>query len=160
PPIPEPSLSMMLFPLRRVRGLVSAVAFAIPALALTASATMAQVLGSDVRGTVTDARTHTPIMGARVAIATPERVAITDQRGTYTLRDLPAGNYVIITSAIGRKAENRSVTVDGSKAATLDVSLSEGSLMLSSVVVSATRTQESASRVASTVSVLSPEQVR
>jgi iron complex outermembrane receptor protein len=116
--------------------------------------------GGDLRGTVTDARTHSAIIGARVAVMTPARVAITDQRGQYTLRDLPAGTYVIMTSAIGRKADSSSVTVTSGGNTTLDVSLKEGSLLLSSVVVSATRTQVEAAKVASTVNVLTPEQVR
>jgi iron complex outermembrane receptor protein len=120
----------------------------------------AQQHGGDVRGTITDARTHTPIIGARVAVVTPARVAITDQRGMYTLRELPAGTYVVTTSAIGRKADTSSVTVTPNGTATLDVSLQEGSLLLSGVVVSATRTQVEAAKVASTVNVLTPEQVR
>jgi iron complex outermembrane receptor protein len=128
--------------------------------ALVPGSLLAQRFGGDVRGTVTDARTRTPIMGARVAIATPERVSITDQRGTYTLRDLPPGTYVVLTSAIGRKVDSSSVTVAAGGSTTLDVSLNEGSLLLSSVVVSATRTQVEAAKVASTVNVLTPEQVR
>ena len=127
---------------------------------LGASSAIAQLRGGDVRGTVTDSRTHTPIMGARVSIATPERVAITDQRGAYTLRDLPAGRYVVTTGAIGRTSDTSRVTVAAGGSAALNVSLKDGSLMLSSVVVSATRTAENAGKVASTVNVLTPEQVR
>jgi outer membrane receptor protein involved in Fe transport len=126
---------------------------AIPAAAQTGGA-------GDVRGTVTTAETHAPIAGARVSIRTPERVAITDARGTYVLRSLPAGAYVVRTTAIGRKADSSTVTVSAGRAATLDVSLAEGSLLLSSVVVSATRTPMEASKVASTVNVLTPEQVQ
>jgi outer membrane receptor protein involved in Fe transport len=50
------------------------------------------------------------------------------------------------------------VTAGGS--ATADFALKEGSLLLSGMVVSATRTPVEASKVASTVNVLSPEQVR
>ena len=44
-----------------------------------------------------------------------QRVAITDQRGAYMLRDLPAGTYVVMTSAIGRKADSSSVTRDAER---------------------------------------------
>lgn len=142
------------------RRLVSAAMLALPAIGFAATTAMGQIRAGDVRGTVTDARTHTPIMGARVAIVTPERVAITDQRGAYTLRDLPAGRYVVTTSGIGRKADSSMVTISGGSAVTHDVSLKDGSLMLSSVVVAATRTQVEAAKVTSTVNVLTPEQVR
>ncbi len=114
----------------------------------------------DVRGTVTDSRTNTPVNGARVYIAAPERAALTDERGRYVLRGLPAGSYVVTTTSLGRKADSSSVTVSGSSAATLDIALKEGSLLLSSMVVSATRTPTEARKVASTVNVLTSEQVR
>jgi iron complex outermembrane receptor protein len=88
------------------------------------------------------------------------RVAIADARGTYLLRDLPAGLYVLRVSAIGQKPDSASVSVTAGATATADFALKEGSLLLSSVVVSATRTPIEASKVASTVNVLSPEQVR
>jgi iron complex outermembrane receptor protein len=146
---------------RRLSGTPLAAALAAFALLLSSRPASAQQRGGgDVRGVVSDARTHTPIMGARVAVTTPERVAITDQRGMYTLRDLPGGMYVVTTTAIGRKVDTSSVTVIPGSATALNISLGEGSLLLSSVVVSATRTQVEAAKVASTVNVLTPEQVR
>lgn len=130
-------------------------------LFVLAPAAAAQAGGSGaVQGTVTAADTHTPIAGARVSIRTPQRVAVTDAHGAYTLRALPAGTYVVRTTAIGRKADSSSVAVSAGRATTLDVSLAEGSLLLSSVVVSATRTPMEANKVASTVNVLTPEQVQ
>jgi outer membrane receptor protein involved in Fe transport len=109
---------------------------------------------------VTGTETHAPIMGARVSIVSPERVTITSDAGTYILRDVPAGTYTVYTSAIGRKPDSSKVTVIAGGSATLDFALKEGSLLLSSVIVSATRTPIAASQVASTVNVLTPEQVR
>src|SRR4051812_43816719 len=85
---------------RRLLGTRLVPALAGIALAFLSSSAYAQQRGGDVRGTVTDARTHTAVIGARVAIIMPARVAIADQRGMYTLRDLPAGTYVVTTSAI------------------------------------------------------------
>ncbi|HEV8215432.1 MAG TPA: TonB-dependent receptor plug domain-containing protein, partial [Gemmatimonadaceae bacterium] len=124
-----------------------------------ASTALAQT-GSEVRGTVTTSETHVAVIGARVSIAAPERVAISDQRGAYTLRNLPAGTYRVITTAIGRKPDTSSVAVAAGRPTTLEISLKEGSLLLSSMIVSATRTPMEASKVASTVNVLSPEQVQ
>lgn len=128
------------------------------AVALSAATLSAQQAG-DVRGTVTDTRTKSPIIGAKVSIASPERAALTDERGRFVLRNLPAGTYVVTTTAIGRKADSGSVTV-AAGATTFDVVLKEGSLLLSSMVVSATRTPTEANKVASTVNVLTSEQVR
>jgi outer membrane receptor protein involved in Fe transport len=139
------------------RAVRSAVVIAGSSLTITSIA-IAQRSG--IRGTVTSAENHAPIAGARIAIASPMRVAIADARGTYVLRDLPAGSYVLRVSAIGQKPDSASVSVTAGATATADFALKEGSLLLSSVVVSATRTPIEASKVASTVNVLSPEQVR
>ncbi|MFI5229560.1 MAG: TonB-dependent receptor domain-containing protein [Gemmatimonadales bacterium] len=126
---------------------------------LGAAITVAAQTG-DIRGTITNAQTRAPVAGARVAVATPERVAITGEHGDYLLRALPAGRYTVFTTAVGRKPDTSSVTVSAGSAASHDVALAEGSLLLSSVVVSATRTAVDASKVASTVDVLTPEQVK
>src|SRR5437899_518153 len=133
--------------------------FSTALVVLAAPALLAQQ-GSSIHGTVTNAQTHTPISGARVAIRLPERVAITDERGTYILRDVPAGSYKVFVGAIGRATDSSAASVRAGASATHDVSLGEGSLLLSSVIVSATRTPIEAAKAASTVNVLTPEQVR
>ncbi len=138
---------------------IASFALATLAALVTPPAAWAQ-RGGNVQGTVTNTETKAPISGARVAIMSPERVAITNEDGKYVLRDIPAGKYTVFTTAIGRKPDSSSVSVSAGSAATLDVSLKEGSLLLSSVIVSATRTPVEASKVASTVNVLTPEQVR
>jgi outer membrane receptor protein involved in Fe transport len=150
----------MTVPLMRLLARVAPTMLVAVGLSVTAPhAAQAQRTGN-VHGTVTNAQSHAPIMGARVAIASPERVAITDARGTYILRDVPGGTYVIRTSAIGQKPDSSTITVGTGSSPVLDVALREGSLLLSSMIVSATRTDVAASKVASTVNVLSPEQVR
>jgi outer membrane receptor protein involved in Fe transport len=129
-------------------------------VAIVASVPAAAQRGSSIHGAVTNAETHAPIMGARVWIMSPDRVAIANENGTYILRDVPAGTYTVFASAIGRKRDSSRVTVTAGSSATLDIALKEGSLLLSSVIVSATRTPEEANKVASTVNVLTPEQVR
>jgi len=111
-----------------------------------------------VQGTVTGA--GAPVTGARVAIETPARVAISDDRGAYALRGLPAGRYQVVVTALGFEPAVRAVEVSASETSTLDVSLKQGSLMLSSVVTTATRTPTEANMVATTVNVLTPYQIR
>ncbi|HEY4132596.1 MAG TPA: TonB-dependent receptor plug domain-containing protein, partial [Gemmatimonadaceae bacterium] len=136
-----------------------AAALAAGAMMLAASTASAQK-GGNIRGTITSAESHTPLKGARAAINTPARVAIADENGVFVIRDLPPGTYTVLMSAIGHKSDSSRVTVASGSTATGDIALKEGSLLLSSVVVSATRTAVDASKVASTVNVLTPEQVR
>ena len=133
---------------------------ALLALGFTAAASSATAQGGgSVRGNVTGADSHDPVIGARIAVQQPERVALTDSRGAYVIRDLPAGQYEITVTAIGRKPFHTNVTVNAGQAAALDVALEVGPLMLSSVVVTATRSPTEASQVATTVNVLTPEHI-
>ncbi|MGH7618292.1 MAG: TonB-dependent receptor, partial [Gemmatimonadaceae bacterium] len=136
-------------------------AMAVASLMTVASAAIAgaQRTGGIIRGVVTSAD-HTPLMGARISIANPERVSISDDHGAFVLRDVPAGTYTVLSTAIGKKPDSSSVTVASGATATLDISMKEGSLLLSSVVVSATRSPIEANKVTSTVNVLTPEQTR
>ena len=115
--------------------------------------------GGTLRGVVTAAGSSTPVAGARVGVMTPARAAITDEHGAYVLRQLPAGRHELVITALGREAVRDTVTVAGGETTRHDVALRSGSLLLSNVIVSATRTPTPASRVASTVNVLGPEQI-
>ncbi len=117
----------------------------------------AQGTGS-VSGTVTAAEGY-PLRGARVASVSPDRIALTDERGRYLLRNVPAGRQAIVVSAVGRQLQRHVVQVAAGTTASLDARLEQGALMLSGLVTSATRTPAEASRVAATVNVLSAEQV-
>jgi iron complex outermembrane receptor protein len=116
--------------------------------------------GGSVRGSVTAADTRAPIAGARVAVATPSRVGISDDAGNYVLRDLPPGQYDLVITAVGRKPLHAPITVQAGQETRMDVALEAGSIMLSSVLVSATSTPIEATRVAATVNVLTQAQVR
>lgn len=137
----------------------AAMGAALLAAVVAASPVAAQARGT-IRGIVTDSDTHAPIAGARVSVATPSRVAITEKRGAYTLRDLPAGRYVVTVTAMGRRPAQREVTLGSGESATADVALARGPLLLSEIIVSATRTPTPANHVASTVNVLDPVEVR
>jgi iron complex outermembrane receptor protein len=112
----------------------------------------------DIHGRVTSATGA--VIGARVAIERPARVVIADERGDYTLRSLPAGHYEVVVTALGYRPARRGADVTANQSTTLDLSLEQGSLMLSSVVTTATRTPTEASKVATTVNVLTPYQIR
>ncbi|MBW3630653.1 MAG: carboxypeptidase-like regulatory domain-containing protein, partial [Gemmatimonadetes bacterium] len=69
---------------------------------LFSSALPAYAQNGGVTGTVRDVATSTPLRGIRVeAVSATGRVgatAVTAENGTYTLRDLPPGNYALVIS--------------------------------------------------------------
>lgn len=126
------------------------------ALALLPSVLAAQ--SGTLRGAVVT-REKKPIGGAQVTIETPARVALTSEAGTFVVRDLPPGHYEVLVTALGYEPTRKVVDLAAGKSTTLDVILAPGSLMLSSVIVTATRTPTEANRVATTVNVLAPEHI-
>jgi outer membrane receptor protein involved in Fe transport len=118
----------------------------------------ARAQGGEVYGRISAAGAS--VVGARVSIEIPPRVSITDERGTYTLRGIPAGHYDVVITALGYKSAKRGVDVSANQSATLDVSLEQGSLMLSSVITTATRMPTEASKVATTVNVLTAYEIK
>src|SRR6185295_9832675 len=117
----------------------------LPLVFLAPAVLHAQGSGS-LRGTVTTS--DHALAGARVSIEAPGRVAITDEKGKYHLRNIPAGHYDVQVAALGYTPQRKGVVVAAGQTAGLDVSLERGSLLLSSVIVSATRTPVEANKVA------------
>lgn len=113
-----------------------------------------------LHGTVKTAATGAAIQGARITLARPNRSATSDDKGFYEIRDLPSGRYDVTVTAAGWEPAQQTVTLKTSQSATLDVELLPGSIMLSAVVVTATDAPTEAKKVAATVNVMTPEQVK
>lgn len=86
-------------------------------------------------GTVTDAKTGEPLVGANVFIPELSKGAPTDIDGNYTITDIPVGTYDIRISYIGYSEVTRSVEInEGSQE--LNIALTAG-VELSEMVVTA-----------------------
>jgi iron complex outermembrane receptor protein len=130
-------------------------------------ATLALLCGSglsaqgtgNVRGTVTGTLSKATISGACVSVDQSTCAAVSDRRGSYTVRGLSAGSHELLITAIGSKPSRQSVQVTAGQTVTADVALEAGPLLLSSIISSATRLPTEGGKVASTVNVLTPEQI-
>ena len=128
------------------------------ALAVVAfNSASAQQRQGGIQGTITGP--NGPVTGARISVERPPRLAITDDRGTYTLRGIPVGGYEIVVTALGYKPARRAVNVIANQLLPVDIALEQGSLMLSGVVTTATRTPTLADQVATTLNVLTPREI-
>ena len=113
-----------------------------------------------LKGVVTAADTHAPVGGACVSLAPPSCAVLTDAHGVYFIRGVPAGAATVTVTASGSEPARDTVTVADGQTATLDVALAPGPLLLSSIVVTATRSPTEAERVATTMDVLTAQQVK
>lgn len=115
-------------------------------------ATAQQVL----EGTVTDAQTKEPVIGAIVASSREaQKGTATDEQGKYRLT-LQSGSHTITIAAIGYKAAQRAVELTGNST-TLDVALDADKVELGPVVVSAGRFEQNLGEVTVSMEVLQPQ---
>jgi iron complex outermembrane receptor protein len=128
-------------------------------LALLAPCALQAQRTGTIRGTITSAESHQPLIGAHVSIAQPERAVVTDGSGRYVLRDVPAGSYAVTVSLLGFTHSTVDVTVSAGSTVTHDVALATGPLLLNGLVVTATRVPTAANKVASTVNVLTSQEI-
>jgi hypothetical protein len=84
-----------------------------------------------VRGTVTEARTKTPLAGASVSIEGSTNTVITDNKGAFTLRTYKNLPVTITVSFVGYRTQDAVVSGD----APVTVELQESSSQLTEVAV-------------------------
>ncbi|MEO6283983.1 MAG: TonB-dependent receptor [Dyadobacter sp.] len=70
-------------------------------LIVFATTGLAQSFTSTIRGTVKDADTGLPLVGAAVSVHRAEKGTITDPQGAFRLENLPVGRYQLTVSYIG-----------------------------------------------------------
>ena len=111
------------------------------ALAILASATVAQAQQGSVNVRVTEARTARPVLEAQVAIAGTTIGALTNAEGRATLRGVPLGTQTVRVLRIGFSEAKQTVRVVAGEEATVEITISPVAVDLSPVVITATGTQ-------------------
>jgi outer membrane receptor protein involved in Fe transport len=130
------------------------------ALLLTACAARLAAQTGTLTGQVTASETSRPVAGASVSVAGTSLGTTTDHSGRYRIAGIAPGSYAVTVSARDLQPVTQTVAVRAGEAATADFALAPGSILLSGVVASATRSLEPAQRVTATVNVLGPEEIR
>lgn len=124
----------------------------------------AQAQTADVRGTVTNAQDQ-PLPSVNIVLEradSGERVAgaSTTVDGTFRIRTVSPGTYRLVASAVGYTETTRTLTLNAGTRHTVSLQLKSERYGLEEVVVSATRTQQDLGSVASSVSVLGPQELQ
>jgi iron complex outermembrane receptor protein len=110
-------------------------------------------------GTVTDDGGQA-IGRASVRLLNTNFGTITDASGKFTLSGLDAGRFILQVSAIGYATRTVEVSVGAAESSDLKLNLSESSVQLSDVVVTAQKQEEDKQKIPATISTLSSEQVQ
>jgi TonB-dependent starch-binding outer membrane protein SusC len=116
-----------------------ALAFVVAALA---PPVWGQQVAYTIQGRVLDANTHAGLAGAQVSLKGTRFGALADETGAYSVQaQVPAGQYTLVYSYIGRATEERPVPLAGERTVRVpDVLLRESAVSLEAVVVTGTAT--------------------
>lgn len=88
----------------------------------TAGTALAQSTGR-VAGTLLEAETNRPLVGANVLLEELSRGAISDAEGRFSLPDVPAGEYTLTASSVGFQTLSQSVRVEAGQTTDLPLIL-------------------------------------
>lgn len=132
----------------------------LPLLTLLASPVWSQSESGSIRGSVVDAVTREPLIGANVFVIGTSFGAASDLDGGFVIRALPSGTYRVQASVIGYKAQIASdVVVAPGREAQLQFALQPAAIDLEAVVVEASYFREIADAQVS-AQTLSYEEIR
>ena len=125
----------------------------------------AQQRYAEVNGLITDALNGQPLQGAAVVLKQPGFVGIidgttTNRNGQYRLSQILPGQYELIIRYVGFDEEKMPITIDAGQLRNLDASLEQNRIHLNTVVVSASRQEETILDAISSVSVVSDHDVQ
>ena len=67
---------------------------------------------NSITGTITDSETGTPLEQVSVYIPQLEKGTITDENGTFTIKNVPEGNYKLVVSYLGYETHSTSFQIN------------------------------------------------
>ena len=115
------------------RGILASVA----ALSLSASVALGQgTLAGRVTAQATDG-----LPEARVLVVGTSLVGTTGADGRYTIRNVPAGAWVVRVLRVGYQEQKKSVTMESGQTVTVDFTLEQAIVQLNALVATATGEQ-------------------
>jgi TonB-dependent receptor len=112
--------------------------------ALQISATNLIAAAGIINGVVSDAISGGFLVGAEVRISGLDVVAVTNSEGRFTLRSVPAGNYTLEATYLGRAPQRAAVTVVDNQTSVVSMvvaPLSDSSAPINGMVVIGSRPQ-------------------
>ncbi|MGH7502911.1 MAG: SusC/RagA family TonB-linked outer membrane protein [Longimicrobiales bacterium] len=97
----------------------------------------AQATGS-VRGTVIEAGTQQPLVGAQVSVEGTQRGGLTDSNGSFLITGVPVGTVTVRVESIGYRSVEQQTSVADGQAAVVNFELQQSAIGLDEIVVTGT----------------------
>jgi len=130
------------------------------ALLLPALSAQAQAQTGSIEGTVLNADTGEPLRGAQVHIPDTSIGALTNDRGVFTLANVPAGEVQLRVMRIGFGTQTTPVSVTPDAVATVEVRLRQSAVALDQIVVTGTGAPTERRRVGHTLATIDSERLQ
>ncbi len=111
-----------------------------------------------IRGNIKDERSN-PVSYASVYLLNSNFFAITDTSGSFSIKNIPEGNYVVVVSGIGYATINETIHVTQEGKTPFDFQLADASRQLDEVIVTAEKKEENLQAIPSSISALSAKSV-
>ena len=118
--------------------------------AMSPSSVAGQATGN-IRGTIVQSPSGTPIPSVQVALVGTQRGTITDRNGVYQLTAVPVGEYELRAISIGYTTQTQTVTVTANQVTTVDFQLTESILDIEELVVTGVAGETAVGRLPFTV---------
>ena len=111
------------------------------ALCVALSLPTAVAAQGTVEGTVTDAATNQPLVGAQVSVVGLAMGGLTGDAGGFSVGGIPAGTHPVEITYLGYTTERRDITVVDGQTVRLDLALGQSTIGLGGLVVVGTRSR-------------------
>jgi iron complex outermembrane recepter protein len=128
-------------------------------LIFIAATSFAQSQTGKIVGTVSDS-SGTALTYAAISIQHTNKGTATDNKGNFSLSNIPAGTITVVISAVGFRAQQQTVTLAAGEVQQLAVVLATAPRLLGEVVVTSRRRDERKENLTSSISVISPQAIQ
>jgi len=112
-----------------------------------------------IRGRITSAANREPIPDVAVRVEGGAAAAVSDASGRYFLSGVPLGTRAVLAQRVGFERGRTIVVVSADSSVTADFSLSEATVTLPGVIVTASREEERPEEVPASVGVVSGAEI-
>lgn len=121
--------------------------------------TQAQTGKGSITGTVKD-KTQKPVGLATIQVEQTAFGAYTDERGKFTIKNIPQGNYIIIVSLVGFESIRQNVTVKAGETTTVSFDVPKKIHLLKEVSITSTGIKGETKDIPGTISVIDAKQIQ
>lgn len=128
-----------------------AICFLLPALL--------QAGGGEIKGKITEQESGKPLAGANVFLKGTNIGSSTNIDGEYSIRNVPAGSYILVVTYLGYGQFEQAVTVTDGAPVQVDAALSQTELISEQVVVTASKAVEKITEAPATIDLIMAREV-